>query len=65
MTNFKDIDVANLNNLLLGIGNIIQHSKENIVLAKDLDLVSVVKDLPDNDNAVYKEIKNFLIVSLK
>lgn len=65
LSSFEDLDVVYLNNLLLGLANIIHYSKDNLNLAKDLDIVCVINELKSFDNEINKEIKNFLTITLK
>lgn len=59
-------DLKNLTNLFITISNIIHVSKINLQLAKDLDILEKINSSPDfNDNEIYKELKNYLKISLK
>lgn len=57
-------DIKNITNLFVAIANIIHISKENMNLAKDLDIVGFIKET-SGDTDVFKELKAYLEASLK
>lgn len=57
-------DIKNLTNMFIAICNIIHISKENINLAKDLDMLSYVEQA-NAENEIFNELKEYLKASLK